>query len=218
MVHGTLEIAVIGGGGTIGRRIVDEALDRGHRVRVIVREAARVADGHGRRSVVQCDVLDPRLGEHLEGEDVVVSAVGSARAEDPDSSIYVRAAEALVGCLREFGASAPRLLVVGGVGSLRDESGALLLERVPEDRRPEHLGQRAALDFYRTVSDLHWTYVSPPARIAPGERTGAYRTGADELIVDANGESSISLEDYAVAVIDEAEDPLHERRRFTVAY
>jgi uncharacterized protein len=120
--------------------------------------------------------------------------------------------------LRVLGDAAPRLIVVGGVGSLLDASGRLVLERVPEDRRPEHLGQKEALDFYRTVSDVRWTYVSPPARPTPGERTGVYRTGLDRLVVDDNGESSISMEDYAVALVDEVEQPRHVRQRFTVGY
>jgi putative NADH-flavin reductase len=112
----------------------------------------------------------------------------------------------------------PRLIVVGGVGSLLDESGAPVLDRVPKERRPEHLGQKGALDLYRTVSDVQWTYVSPPGRIAPGERTGAYRVGGDELLRNDVGESGISMEDYAVAVLDEVKAARYIGRRFTVAY
>jgi len=152
----------------------------------------------------------------VRGHDVVISAVGAARAAEPDYSLYRRAAESLVEALRSIGPGAPRLIVVGGVGSLRGPDGRLLLEEVPAERLPEHLGQKAALDFYRDVSDVRWTYVSPPARIAPGERTGVYRTGTEELLVSADGRSEISMEDYAVALIDEAERPQHIRQRFTV--
>ncbi|NJO12319.1 MAG: NAD(P)-dependent oxidoreductase, partial [Gammaproteobacteria bacterium] len=123
-----------------------------------------------------------------------------------------------VEALRSLGDTAPRLIVVGGVGSLQDASGALVLERVPAARKPEHLGQKAALDFYRTVEDVRWTYVSPPAVIAPGERTGRYRTALDELVRDEQGNSRISMEDYAVALLDEVESPRHIGRRFTAAY
>jgi putative NADH-flavin reductase len=211
-----VRIAVIGGGGMIGRRVVCEALDRGHAVTLLVRDASKVTGIDERADVVEGDVLDPRLAEQLQGQDVVVSAVGTARAVDPDSSLYLRAAESLVRALRGLGETAPRLLVVGGVGSLHDGSGRLLLERVPEDRRAEHLGQKAALDFYRGVSNVRWTYLSPPGRIAPGERTGKYRAGADELVVGDDGESTISMEDYAVALVDEAESPKHVGSRFTV--
>jgi uncharacterized protein len=212
-----MKIAVIGGGGMIGSRIVEEALDRGHHVASLVR-SPQATETHERLTVARGDVLDPELGGQLEGNEVVVSAVGTARSDDPDHSVYRRAAESLVLALRGLGEEAPRLIVVGGVGSLLDESGKLLLERVPEERRPEHLGQKEALDFYRTVSDVSWTYVSPPARIAPGERTGSYRAGEDELVVDAKGESGISMEDYAIAIVDEAETSRHAGRRFTVGY
>lgn len=215
----TQKITVIGGGGMIGRRIVQEMLDRGHVVSIVVRDREKVDDTHGRLSVVEGDVLDhAALAELVAGSDVVVSAVGTARAEEPDYSIYVRAAESLVTALRELGGVAPQLIVVGGVGSLLDSAGQLLLERVSEDRLPEHLGQQAALDFYRSVTDVRWTYVSPPGRIAPGERTGVYRTGGEELLVDSAGESGISMEDYAVAIADEVEVPRHVGRRFTVGY
>ena len=84
---------------------------------------------------------------------------------------------------------------------------------------PEHLGQKAALDFYRGVDDVQCAYLCPPGRIGPGERTGAYRVGEDDLLTDENGESdAISMEDYAMAVLDEADEPRHVGRRFTVAY
>jgi putative NADH-flavin reductase len=203
----------------IGQRIVREALERGHRVTVVARDPSKVADAHERLTVIRGDVLDRALlAEQIDGHDVVVSAVGTARAATPEYSLYREAAESLVAVLRGLGAGAPRLIVVGGVGSLLDSSGEPLLDRVPEDRRPEHLGQKAALDFYLGVSDVGWTYISPPARIAAGERTGVYRTGADELVVGSDGESAISMEDYAVAVVDEAEAQRHTGRRFTVAY
>lgn len=202
----------------IGQRIVREALARGHAVTVVVRDVSKVSDSDERVTILSGDVLDPAVGSTLGSTDVVISAVGTARAEHPDYSLYRRAAESLVSALRALPGKAPRLIVVGGVGSLRDESGELLLARVPAERLPEHEGQQAALDFYRTVSDVRWTYLSPPARIAPGERRGAYRSGADELVVDDSGESSISMEDYAVAVVDEAERAQHIGRRFTVAY
>ncbi len=213
-----LDIAVIGGGGMIGSRIVKEALDRGHNVMLVVRDPSKVADSHERLTVIRGDVVDHSIADLVEGRDVVVSAVGTARAEDPDYSLYLNAARSLVDGLRRLGDTAPRLIVVGGVGSLLDASGHAILERVPADRLPEHLGQKTALDYYVTVADVQWTYLSPPGRISPGERTGAYRIGDDALLTDENGESGISMEDYAVAVLDEAEAPRHVGRRFTVAY
>jgi putative NADH-flavin reductase len=147
-----------------------------------------------------------------------VNAVGSARAKTPDRDLYRKAAESLVSVLRGFGEKAPRLIVVGGVGSLKDPSGQLILDRVPPERKPEHLGQKAALDYYSTVNDVSWTYVSPPGSILPGQRTGVFRLGDDTLIRNDKGESHITMEDYAVAIVNEAENPRHVGRRFTVGY
>jgi putative NADH-flavin reductase len=214
-----LRISVIGGSGMIGQRVVQEALNRGHHVTMIVRDAAKVTRTHERLTVAQGDVLDsPGIAKVVRGQDVVVSAVGTARAENPDYTLYLQAAKSLVDALRSLGNEAPRLIVVGGVGSLTDKSGKLLYERAPVERQPEHLGQKAALDFYRNVPGVRWTYVSPPGSIAPGERTGVYRTSDDEILVNDKGESKITMEDYAVALIDEAENPRHVGKRFTVGY
>lgn len=215
----SLKIAVIGGGGLIGSRIAREAADRGHDVTVIVRDPSRVTLGRPRLTAAEGDVLDTeQLTRQLAAYDVVVSAVGSARAQSPDPSLYVNAAKSLVEGIRRIDGSAPRLIVVGGVGSLETAAGGLILDRVPEARRPEHMGQKAALDYYRTVEDVNWTYVSPPAVIAPGERKGVYRRGENVLLTDEKGESRISMEDYAVALVDEIEHPRAIRKRFTVAY
>jgi putative NADH-flavin reductase len=214
-----LKIAVIGGNGMIGQRIVREALDRGHHVTVIVRDPSGVGTTHERLQLRQGDVLDgAQIARLIAGQAVVVSAVGSARAKTPDPSLYRKAAESLVSVLRGLGDEAPRLIVVGGVGSLKHASGQLMLERATPERKPEHLGQKAALDYYSTVHDVSWTYVSPPGSILPGQRTGIFRLGGDTLIVNDKGESMITMEDYAVAIVDEAENPRHVGRRFTVGY
>lgn len=214
-----LKIGVIGGNGMIGQRIVREALGRGHHVTAIVRDPSRVDATHERLQLRQGDVLDKaQISRLIAGQDVVVSAVGSARAKTPEPSLYRETAESLVSVLRGLGEQAPSLIVVGGVGSLKNASGQLLLELVPPERKPEHLGQKAALDYYSTVHDVSWTYVSPPGIIKPGERTGVFRLGDDTLVVNDKGESLITMEDYAVAIVDEAENPRHAGRRFTVGY
>ncbi len=213
-----LRISVIGGG-MIGQRVVDEALSRGHDVTLIVRSPDRVDDPPAALSLRRGDVTDSEgLVALFRGQDVVVSAVGVARKEDPDYSLYRRAAESLVAALRQLGDAAPRLIVVGGFGSLEHPEGGLMLKRVPTARLPEHLGQKAALDHYRGATGVRWTYVSPPGRIAPGERTGRYRVGDDVMLMEDGGYGSISMEDYAVALIDEAEQARHVGRRFTVAH
>jgi uncharacterized protein len=214
-----LKIAVIGGNGMIGQRIVREALDRGHRVTVIVRDPSGIDARHERLQLQQGDVLDgAQISRLVAGQDVVVSAVGSARAKTPDRSLYRKAAESLVTVLRGLAEKAPRLIVVGGVGSLKHTSGQLMLERATPEHKAEDLAQKAALDYYSTVRDVSWTYLSPPASILPGPRTGVFRLGDDVLIRNDKGESHITMEDYAVAIVDEAENPRHVGRRFTLGY
>jgi putative NADH-flavin reductase len=117
-------------------------------------------------------------------------------------------------------AAVPRLLVVGGAGSLEVKPGVELLDtpQFPGIYRATAEGARRALHMLREEEDLHWTMLSPSAHLEPGTRTGKFRLGADQLLVDAQGHSHISLADYAVAMIDELEQPRHLRQRFTVGY
>jgi putative NADH-flavin reductase len=212
-----LKITVYGGTGNIGQRIVHEALQRGAIVTIIVRDPSVATEHDARLTVRQGDVLDSmQVAQAAAGQDVIVCAVSFRKPPDPGA--YVRAAKSLVGALRSLGLKAPRLIVVGGAGSLTDASGKLVAERIPVAFRGEVLGQKDALDYYRTVTDVSWTYFSPAFTISPGTRTGKFRLGRDELISDAHGDSRISMEDYAVAVIDEAEKAAHVHRRFTIGY
>jgi uncharacterized protein len=215
-----LRIGVIGGSGEVGRRVVQEAADRGHAVTVFVRDAARADAALQGSAVVELDALDSAaVSTQASRLHVLVSAVGSGRVDGADGSLYLAVARSLVAALRTIGADAPRLIVVGGVGSLTTADGGLVLDRVPEARLAEHRGQKAALDFLRGVDDVEWTYVSPPGRLAAGTRSGSYRLGGDQLLLDASGApAGISMEDYAVALIDEAERAQHVRKRFTVAH
>ena len=213
----SLKIVVYGGTGNIGRRIVHEALARGHTVKIIVRDPGTATEHDARLTAVQGDVLDARqVAQQIAGEDVVVCAVSFRKP--PDFAAYRRAAESLVGAQRTLGARAPRLIVVGGAGSLEVAPGVLLVDRLPAAYRGEVTGQKEALDYYRTAADVPWTYFSPARTIEPGTRTGKFRLGGDQLITDAKGDSRISMEDYAVAVIDEAEKPAHLHGRFTIGY
>jgi uncharacterized protein len=212
-----LKIVVYGGTGNIGQRIVHEALERGHDVTVVVRHPAGLTPGP-HLHVIEGDVLDrDQVARTVAGSDVVISAVSFR--QPPDPAAYRRAAELFVSVLGVMGPHAPRLIWVGGAGSLRDASGALVLERIPPAHRGEVQGQKDALDYLRASGDpIRWTYFSPAGTIAKGTRTGQFRLGDDQLITDAQGNSRISMEDYAVAVIDEAEKPAHIHRRFTIGY
>ncbi|GAB1340538.1 NAD(P)H-binding protein [Streptomyces sp. E-15] len=213
------KIALFGATGTIGSRILDEALDRGHHVKAVVRDPAKLTKSHPDLTVVTGDVLDPAsVAEAAEGQDAVISAVGGGDGPGHLATIEP-AAESLVAGLRTLGADAPRL-VVGGAGSLRTPDGKLVrdAEGLPEFLLQIMHAHGDALDFYRTVSDVRWTCLSPAAVIEPGERTGAYRTALEDLIVDDDGTSRITAEDYALALLDEIERPRHIGERFTVGY
>jgi len=205
-----MRVTVIGASGRIGRRIVAEAVSRGHEVVAAVRDpAVSNVDFNGR--VVGADVFDPAaVAEAVAGCDVVVSAVGHAASLD-DRGYYVRAARSLVEALRPLGDGGPRLLVVGGFGSLERAPGIQFADSdgLPEHAAPEIVGQRDALTYLRGVADVRWTYFSPPpGGIAPGERTGSYRAVRDRVDGDPRT-NTVSMEDFAVAVVDEAERAEH---------
>ncbi|GGP71424.1 NAD(P)-dependent oxidoreductase [Streptomyces abikoensis] len=212
------KIALFGATGTIGSRVLREALDRGHQVTAVVRDPAKLTEQHPNLTVTTGDVLDPAsVAAVAKGQDVVVSAVGGG--DGPGHLATIKpAAESLVAGLRTLGDAAPRLIAVGGAGSLRTPDGKQVwdAEGLPEFLLQIMHAHGDALDFYRTVSDVRWTNVSPAGLIEPGERTGTYRTALDDLVVNAEGKSRISTEDYAVALIDEIETPKHVGERFTV--
>lgn len=182
------------------------------------RDSAKPTDPRAEPTVG--DVLDPQsVAAIAKGHDVVISAVGGGDGPGHVTTIKP-AAESLVAGLRALGPDAPRLVAVGGAGSLRIPGGGEVRDK---EGLPEFLLQimnahADALDYYRGVDDVRWTNLSPAATIEPGSRTGRYRTELDDLIVDGDGASRISTEDYAVAVIDEVENPRHVGKRFTVGY
>ncbi|WFB10989.1 NAD(P)H-binding protein [Streptomyces sp. LX-29] len=213
------KIALFGANGTIGQRVLDEALSRGHQVTAVVRDPARLTRSHENLGVTTGDVLDPRsVAAAAQGHDVVVSAVGGG--DGPGHLKLIEpAARSLVEGLRTLGADAPRLIAVGGAGSLETAPGVRVWDApgLPDWLLQIMHAHGDALEFLRGVTDVRWTSLSPAATIAPGERTGAYRTGTEQLVTDADGESVISAEDYAVALVDEIERPQHIGERFTVA-
>ncbi|MFF4606760.1 NAD(P)-dependent oxidoreductase [Streptomyces sp. NPDC001339] len=213
-------IALFGANGSIGSRILGEALQRGHQVTAVVRDPAKITTTHPNLTVTTGDVLDPAsVAAVAKGKDVVVSAVGGGDGPGHIATIEP-AAESLVAGLRTLGEAAPRLIAVGGAGSLRMPGGKQVwdAEGLPDFLLQIMHAHGDALDFYRTVSDVRWTNLSPAATIAPGERTGSYRTATDDLVTDADGNSKISTEDYAVALLDEIEHPRHIGERFTIGY
>ncbi|MDR3097440.1 MAG: NAD(P)H-binding protein [Paraburkholderia sp.] len=211
----SLKIALFGATGMIGSRIAAEAARRGHWVSALARQPGRVAAGPNVHAA-QADLLDAaNVAAAVRGQDVVASAYAPPMSQLDD---LLTASRALVEGTRAAGLA--RLVVVGGAGSLEVAPGVQLVdtEGFPDAYKPIALAHRVALDYYRTVTDLDWTFFAPAAMIAPGERTGTFRTGAGVLIADARGESRISAEDYAVAFVDELEQGRFIRQIATVAY
>ncbi|MFI6446703.1 NAD(P)-dependent oxidoreductase [Kitasatospora sp. NPDC050543] len=210
-------IAVIGAGGTIGSAIVVEALAREHEVTAVVRDPARYR-GEG-VAVAAADVLDPAdVARVARGQDVLVSAVGGG--DGPGRGRLIEpAARALVEGLRSLGGDAPRLIAVGGAGSLETAPGVRVWDApgLPDWLLRIMHAHGAAQDYFNTVTDVRWTVVSPAATIEPGPRTGHYRTSLDHLVRDEEGRSWISVQDFAVALVDEIEQPEHIGERFTCA-
>jgi hypothetical protein len=211
-----MKIALIGATGMIGQRILAEALRRGHEVTAIVRDPSRVAEAPGVHAVA-ADVTDPAtVARVVAGADAVVNAQGPGH-DAPESVITVT--RALIAGLRQAGVK--RLLVVGGAGSLEVAHGVQLIDtpEFPTAWKGVAQAHRDALEVYRAeAGDLDWSYLSPAALIQPGERTGKFRVGGDQLLTDAEGKSRIAAEDYAIAMLDELENPQHVRKRFTVGY
>lgn len=213
---GLMRIVLFGATGMVGSRIAAEATQRGHRVTAVSRSGQSPVPGV---TAAAADASDPVKAASLSaGADVVASACAPPRDGSDPEEPFLSLNRALVQGVRD--AKVRRLVVVGGAGSLEVAPGEELCDRpgFPEAVRPEALAHRSALEYFRTVDDVDWTYISPPAEIAPGERTGHYRVGGDQLLTDAYGASRISAEDYAVAFVDELERGAHVRARMSVAY
>lgn len=215
------KIVIFGGSGMIGQRAVREALSRGHEVTAVVRDPSKVTERHTHLTVQSADVTDPAAAEKVIADaDAVISAVsprdpGSEPRQQVEANI-----DSLVAALRSLGEGAPYLVVVGGAGSLLLASGERLVDQpfFPDIYKVEALAHAAGLEKLRGVTDVAWTYASPAGVIAPGERTGEFRLVDDHLVTDAEGNSTISAEDYAIVLIDEVEKRAHVGRRFTAGY
>lgn len=211
-----MKIAVFGATGKIGSVIVDEALDRGHRVTAAVRSPQRVKQENPNLQVVQAQVDDQRSVEAaVRGCDAVVNSVGGLGHEN--TRISIECMEPLREGIKAAGVR--RLLVVGTAGTLEVAPGRMRMDQddFPEVLKGEAQSQLEVQEFLKALpdEDLDWTYFSPPALIEAGERTGKVVLGLDELPRNEAGQSYISNEDFAMATIDEIESPAHIRRRFT---
>jgi len=216
-----MRIVVFGATGNIGRRIVAEALQRGHDVVGVVRDPTASASPDPRVRLVQGDATNAAsVASVVHGADAVVSAISPRpNARGLPAPSLAANARALIAGMRE--AKVRRIVFVGGAGSLEVAPGKRLMDQ--PDFPAAYMGEARegadALAVWRTEgAGLDWTFLSPAAEIGPGERTGRYRTTDETVITDAQGKSFITFDDYAVAVVDELEHPQHIARRFGVAY
>lgn len=213
-------ILLIGASGFVGTAILNEALDRGHQVMAVVRHPEKIKTSHKNMEVKQGDVSSAKTVSDLcKGVDAVISAYNPGWTNPDIAAETTRVYKAILEGVREAGVK--RLLVVGGAGSLFISPGKRLMNAglMPESFLP---AVRALAEVYlielMAEKTIDWVFFSPAGDLHPGIRTAKFRLGKDDLIVNEKGESKISVQDYAVAMIDELEKPAHHRERFTIGY
>lgn len=207
-----MKIGIIGASGKAGSRILKEAVDRGHEVTAIVRDASKTTNKD--INVLEKDIFQLTSSD-LKEFNTVVNAFGAPMGQE---HLHVEAGRTLINAMH--GAPNTRLFVIGGAGSLyTDETQKVKVMDVPgfpDFIYPTAMNQGKNLEDLKKETSIHWTFLSPSATFAIGKRTGSYASGKDQLLVNSKGESYVSYEDYAVAVLDEIEKPKHQNERFTV--
>lgn len=213
-----MKIALVGATGFVGSKVLAEALRRGHQVTALSRSAARLSSAPGLATVV-ADATDPAaVAAAVKGHDAVVSAYNGPRGEADFRERYLAGVRAVIDGVQR--ADVQRLLWVGGAGSLFVAPGVQLVDtpQFPTEYRVEAQAARDALALFREQTALAWSFVSPAPILQPGERTGIFRLGDEQALMAADGPGRISVEDLAVAIVDELETLRHVRQRFTLAY
>jgi putative NADH-flavin reductase len=210
-----VKVALYGATGNAGSRILKELAARGHQITAIVRDPAKIPQPGPGVLVKQDDLSEPKkIAAAINGAEAIISAYAPPQ-DDPDAIVGVT--QRLIDALGDE--TSARLIVVGGAGGLLVAPGVTLVDSgyMPEPYLPI---ARAHVKVFHALraSTIDWTYLAPAAYFTPGERTGKFRLGRDELIANAQQESRISMEDYAIALVDELEVPKHHRQRFSVGY
>ncbi len=213
-------VVLIGASGFVGTAILNELLNRGHKVTAIVRDAKKMTVSNPNLTIVEADVTDTdTLKETSKGKDAVISAYNPGWKNPNIYEDTLKNYPLIVESVKQAGVK--RLLIVGGAGTLFYAPGKMVMDAddVPAQLLP---GIKSLGEFYlntlRKEKDIDWIFLSPAANMAPGQRTAKFRIGKDDLVVDANGDSNISVEDYAVAMVDELEQEKHHKERFTIGY
>src|SRR4026209_1076948 len=213
-----MKLAIIGASGFVGSAILKEALDRGHEVTAIVRHPEKVKSHPKLRSLKGDINNEHEVARSVAGHAAVISAFNPGWSNPDIYEQQVKGTYAIINGVKKAGVK--RLLFVRGAGSLAIKPGvqSVDLPDFPTEYKQGALATRETLNMLRNDVSLEWSFLSPSADLFPGQRTGTFRLGTGQLIRDANGASRISVEDYAMAMVDEVEMPKHIRRRFTVGY
>lgn len=212
-----MKIALIGASGFVGSAIQQEALARGHQLSAIVSRPERIAAA-ANLTVLAANAYDADSIAHaVRSHDVVISAFNPGWDKADIRQLFLQGHAAIVAGVKA--ASVSRFIEVGGAGSLYVAPGVQLIDtpHFPAEYKEGAEGARQALNLLQQETLLDWVFVSPPALLAPGERSGHYRLGGDELLMAGDAPAGISVADLAAAILDEAETPQHHRRRFTAA-
>jgi putative NADH-flavin reductase len=214
-----MKLALIGATGFVGKAVLNEALRRGYDVTAIARDPQKVDAASDKLTLKAADVFDANsLAVALKGHDAVVSAYNAGWTNPNLYNDFVKGSEAIQQAVKQAGVK--RLLVVGGAGSLYAAPGLQLVDS-PQFPAEWKAGATAARDYLNTLkkeTELDWTFLSPAINLHPGERTGKFRLGTDEPVFNEKGVHEISVEDLAVAILDELENNQFVKRRFTVGY
>lgn len=212
-----MNIALIGASGFVGQALQQELLARGHHVTALVSRPERVAAA-ANLTVKASNAYDAdAIARDVAGHDVVISAFNPGWDKADIRALFLQGHDTIVAGTKAAGVA--RFIEVGGAGSLYVAPGLQLIDtpHFPADYKEGAEGARQALNKLQDETVLDWVFVSPPALLAPGERSGQYRLGANELLMDGDAPAGISVADLAVAIVDEAEQARHHRQRFTVA-
>lgn len=214
-----MKLAIIGASGFVGSALVEESLNRGHAVTAIVRHPEKITVTHPDLIIKQGDALDAdTVAQLVAGHDAVLSAYNAGWANPNLYDDFLKGSEAIEKGTEAAGVK--RLLVIGGAGSLEAAPGVQLVDtpQFPADWKVGATAARDYLNALRKNTALDWTFLSPAINLAPGERTGKFRLGTEQPVFDEKGESTISVNDLAVAVLDEIEKPQFIQKRFTLGY
>jgi putative NADH-flavin reductase len=217
-----MKVAIVGASGFVGSALMREALERGHQVKAISRDPNKISIGNANLTKIKADMLKPdEAVEALKGSDLVISAYNPGWANSNIYNEFLEGSQAIQSAVKEAGVK--RYIVIGGAGSLEVAPGIQAVDGpdFPAEIKPGATAARDYLNIIRQESELDWTFFSPAFEMHPGTsgvKRGTYRTGLDSPVFDNNGRSVLSVEDLAVVIVDEAENPKHIKERFTAAY